>query len=93
MLGGQRPPRRSSGKRFLQTAAPQPSGDLGGFLLGVPPGLVELVRVKGVVSRGGPAPLMPPGPCECWGLMGAEGLLPLGLRAGGGVKGEGKLSG
>ena len=36
---------------------------------------------------------MPPGPCEWWGLMRAEGLLPLGLRAGGGVEGEGMLSG
>ena len=80
-------------KRFLQTTAPLPSGDWGRFLLGVPPCLAELFRVKGVVSRGGPSPLMPPGPCEWWGLMRAEGLLPLGLRAGGGVEGEGVLSG
>lgn len=84
---------KDSGERFLQTAAPQPSGDLGRFPLGAPPGLAEQFRVKGVVSRGGSAPLMPPGPCEWWGLMGTEGLLPLGLRAGGGVEGEGMLRG
>ena len=57
---------KDSGERFLQTAAPQPSGDLGRFPLRAPPGLAEQFRVKGVVSRGGSAPLMPPGPCEWW---------------------------